>query len=55
VKHEVLVFDVGILVNVVYALRVEQRSTAFDAVDFVAFFKQELGEVGAVLAGDAGD
>ena len=32
-----------------------ERGAALDAVDFVALAEQELGEVGAVLAGDAGD
>ena len=34
---------------------VEQGGSAFYAVDFIAFFKQELGEAGTVLASDAGD
>jgi hypothetical protein len=40
---------------VVHALGVEQRGAALDAVDLVAFFKQELGEVGTVLAGNPGN
>ena len=32
-----------------------ERGAALDAVDFVALLEQQLGEVGAVLAGDAGD
>ena len=46
---------VRILVQVVDAVGVEQRGAALDAVDFVALAQQEFGEVGAVLAGDAGD
>ena len=46
---------VRILVQVVDALGVEQRRAALDAVHHVALAEQELGEVGAVLAGDAGD
>jgi hypothetical protein len=46
---------VRILVEVVDAVGVEQRAAALDAVHLVALVEQELGEVGAVLAGDAGD
>ena len=55
VQLEVGVLDVRVLVDVVDALGVEQAGAALDAVHDVAFFKQELGQVGAVLAGDAGD
>ena len=44
---------VGVGVEVVDAVGVEGAGAADDAVDFVAFGEQELGEVGAVLAGDA--
>jgi len=46
---------VGVAVQMVDAVRVEQGCAAFDAVDFVAFGKKEFGEVGSVLSGDAGD
>src|SRR5678815_573787 len=46
---------VRILVQVVDALRVEERGAPLDAVDDVALLQQKLGEIGAVLAGDAGD
>ena len=46
---------VRILVEVVDAVGVEERRAALDAVHLVALVEQELGEVGAVLAGDAGD
>jgi hypothetical protein len=39
----------------VYALGVERRGSAFDAVYFVAFFQEKFGEVGAILAGDSCD
>ncbi|MCY1302789.1 hypothetical protein D9M70_524700 [compost metagenome] len=54
-QDEVLVVDVRILIDVVHALSVERGGAALDAVDFVALFQQEFCEVGAVLAGDAGD
>ena len=47
--------DVGILIDVIDALGVEEGRAAFDAVDFVAFFQKEFREVGTVLAGDACD
>ena len=55
VQLEAGVVDVGVLVDVVNALGVEGAGAALDAVDGVAFFQEELGEVRAVLAGDAGD
>ncbi len=46
---------VGVLVDVVDPLGVEERGAALDAVDLVALLEQELGQVGPVLARDAGD
>ena len=46
---------VRILVQVVDAIGVEQRRAALDAVHLVAFVEQKFREVGAVLAGNAGD
>ena len=54
-QDEAAVADVRILVQVIDPVGVEQRRPALDAVDDVALVEQELGEVGAVLAGDAGD
>ena len=54
-QDEAAVRFVRVLVQVVDAVGVEQRRAALDAVDLVAFAEQKLGEVGAVLAGDAGD
>ena len=55
VKNKVTVVDMGILIDMVYALGIERGGAAFDTVNFVAFFQQEFCEVGAVLAGDTGD
>ena len=55
VQDEAAIGLVRILVEVVDPVGVEQRGAALDAVHLVAFAEQELGEVGAVLAGDAGD
>jgi len=55
VQDEASVGGVRILVEVIDALGVELRGAALDAVDGVALFQQEFGQVGAVLAGGAGD
>ena len=55
VQNEVLVLHMRVFVDVVHALRVEGRGAALDAMHFVALGQQELSEVRAVLAGDAGN
>jgi hypothetical protein len=55
VQDEVTVGGVGILIEVVDTVGVEEARAPFDAVDFVAFLQQELGKVSAVLAGDSSD
>jgi len=54
-QKELCVFLVAILIQMVDAVGVEVRCAALDAVDHVAFVQQQLGELGAGLAGDAGD
>src|ERR1051325_4122934 len=46
---------VEVRVNSVQAVGVEAARASFDTVDFIALLQQKFGEVGAVLAGDAGD
>src|SRR5688572_30173277 len=46
---------VWVLVQMVYTVRVEQRGAALDSVHVVALLKKELGEVGTILSGDAGN
>lgn len=53
--HESLVSVVRVDVDVVDPLGVEVGGAADEAVDLVAFLEEEFGEIGAVLAGDAGD
>ena len=55
VKHQAALFLVGILVEVVDAIGVQQGSAALDAVHFIPLLEKELGEIGAILTGDAGD
>ena len=55
VQAKARVIDMRIFVNVIHALGVEQAGAPLDAVYHVALVEQELGEVRAVLPGDAGD
>jgi len=55
VQLEAGIVDVRILVDVVHTLGVKGAGAALDAVHDVTFFQQQLGQIGAVLAGDAGD
>ena len=47
--------EAGVALKMGDPLAVIDRGTADDAVNVVAFFQQELGQIAAVLAGDAGD
>ena len=46
---------VGVLVEVVDAVGVEQRGAPLDAVHLIALVQQEFRQVGAVLASHSGD
>ena len=46
---------VRILVDVINALGVEMRRPTLDAMDFIALLEEELRQVRAILARDAGD
>jgi hypothetical protein len=46
---------VGVLIEVVNPVRVEEGGAALDSVNLIAFFEQKFGQIRAVLAGDAGD
>ena len=46
---------VWILIQVLNAFRIKRGASADDAVDFVSFFEQELGQIRPVLPRDAGD
>ena len=45
----------GSWIQVIDAIGVEQRRPALDAVNFIAFVEQKLGEIGAVLTGNTGN
>jgi hypothetical protein len=55
VKEELHAVDMRVAVKVVDAARVEGRGAADDPVHLVTLRQQQLGEVGTVLAGDAGN
>ena len=55
VENETAVLGVRVLVEVVEARGVEAGGAADESVHLVALREKELGEVRAVLAGDAGD
>ena len=46
---------VRLVEEMIDAVGIEQRRPPLDAVDRVALAQQELGEIGAVLPGNAGD
>src|SRR5258708_14563010 len=54
-QNEIAIGYMRILIEMVDPVGIEQRGTALDAMDDVAFAQQKLREVGAVLAGDTGD
>jgi hypothetical protein len=54
-QDKMLVRHMGVLVQVVNPRRVKAGRPPLDAMDFVAFLEQEFGQVGAILAGYAGD
>ena len=55
VEEEAGVGIVAVAIEVIDAVGVERAAAADDAVDLVALVEQKFGQVGAVLAGDAGD
>ena len=54
-EDESSVADVRILIEMVDAVRVEQRAAPLDAMDYIVFSQQKLSQIGPVLASDAGD
>lgn len=55
VKYKSPVRVMGVFVKMIHPIRVEQRCPSLDAMDDVAFFKQEFCQIGTVLACDACD
>jgi len=55
VHEEADMLFVEILVEVINPGGVKGRGAPLDAVDFVAFAEEKLGQVGTVLTGNPGD
>lgn len=55
VQYEVPVFEMGVFIEMVDAVCVEERAAPFDAVDMIALAKKKLRQVGTVLSGYSGD
>jgi hypothetical protein len=55
VQHETRIVFVRILIEAIDAAGIEGGGTAFDAVHFVVLGEQQFGQVGAILARDAGN
>ena len=55
VEEEAASLVVRVLVEMIDAIGVEQGAAALDAVDFIAFGEQQLGEIRSILPGDTGD
>jgi DNA polymerase III subunit gamma/tau len=54
-QDKVAIINMGILIEMIHPLGVEQGRTALDAVNDIALTEQEFSQIGTVLAGDAGD
>ncbi len=55
VEEEAHRLFVTILIEMIYPVGVEERRTPLDAVHGVSFSEKKLGQIGAVLPGNAGD
>ncbi len=54
-QFEIGVIYMGILIDMIYPLGIKRGGPAFNAVHLIAFFQQELRQIGSVLAGHTGD
>jgi hypothetical protein len=52
-EDKIPVRHMGVLVQVVDAIRVEQRRTPFNAMRLISFFQKEFGQKSAILPCDA--
>ncbi len=55
VQEEVAVPIMWVLVEMIDAVGIEQGAAALDPVDLIALGEQQLGKIGSILSGDAGD
>jgi hypothetical protein len=54
-QDEISVINMRILIQVIYALGIEQGAAAFDAMDFISFAQEQFREIRSVLSGDTCD
>ena len=55
VENQSRIKFVRVFIKVINPASIEGGCTTFDSVYLIALFEQQLGEVGAILAGNAGD
>ena len=55
VQDKVPVLEMGVFVEMVDAVCVEERATPFDAMDLISLAKKKLRQIGTVLPGYASD
>ena len=51
-EGEIPVLDVGVLIDMVYPLGIEEGTAPFQSVYHIPFFQEELAQVGTILSGD---
>ena len=54
-QHELTALLMGALIQMIDAVGIKQRGTSFDTMYLVPFVQKKFSQIGAVLAGDAGD
>jgi hypothetical protein len=54
-QPETGIFDVGIFVDVINPLGIEQGCAPLDPMNFVALFEQKFSKVRTILSRDTGD
>jgi len=55
VRHKLYAAHMGVMVELVDAVRIKKAGSAYDAVNLVSLLQQETDEIGTVLSGYAGD
>ncbi len=55
VEEETAIGRVWILIDMIYAIRVEERGTPFKAMDDIPLLKEKLSEIGTILTCYASD
>ena len=54
-QKEIAMIYVRVLVKVIDALGIKRRTASLNTMDYVAFLKQQLCQIRAILPGNAGD